>query len=238
MKTLIFALLITHILTGFTALVVGLVPMFAKKGSRLHNLTGLFYVYCMITVAITALLLCVLQPFKMMRLFLTGIAVFSFYLSMSGWRATKQKDGRVPIVDKVLIYVTALVSVAMVGFGIYLLALNGPSFFPILFSFFGVLTFTFAGRDIKAINQPTEKMHWFFQHFTRMGGSYIATFTAALVTNISRVLPANSPEWMAIASWIAPGILGGMIIGRTVAYYKKKFEEKEAKQALQQPLIA
>ncbi|WP_338874394.1 DUF2306 domain-containing protein [Spirosoma sp. SC4-14] len=229
MKTLIISLLVIHIITGFTALLTGLIPMFSKKGSRLHNRAGLVYVYCMITVAITALLLCVLQPFKMMRLFLTGIAIFSFYLSMTGWRATKQKNGQVAAFDKGLTYLTAAVSIAMVGFGMYLLLLNGLSFFPILFSFFGLLTFVFAGRDMICRNEPTEKMHWFFQHFTRMGGSYIATFTAALVTNIGRVLPADAPAWSATASWIAPALIGGMLISRTVRYYKKKFAEKETK---------
>ncbi|GAB4045919.1 DUF2306 domain-containing protein [Spirosoma litoris] len=223
MKTLIISLLILHIATGFTALLVGLIPMFSKKGDKLHNRAGLIYVYCMITVAITAILLCGLQPFKMMRLFLTGIAIFSFYLSMTGWRATKQKKTGPTSFDKGLTFVTLVVSLGMIGFGLYLMALYGASFFPILFSFFGALTLTFAGRDVKQMTQPTEKMHWFFQHFTRMGGSYIATFTAALVTNLARILPANAPEWIATLSWIAPSIIGGMLIGRTVAYYKKKF---------------
>ncbi len=222
MKTIITSLLIIHIATGCIALLAGLIPMFSKKGSRLHNRAGLLYVYCMITVAVSALLLCLLQPLKMMRIFLTGIAVFSFYLSMTGWRATKQKKSGPTQADKLLTYLTMVVSVLMVGFGIYLMALNGASFFPIVFSFFGVLTFVFARKDVQLINRPVEKMHWFFQHFTRMGGSYIATFTAALVTNVSRIVPANAPEWMATVSWIAPSIIGGMIIARTVRYYKQK----------------
>lgn len=225
MKTLIIALLIIHITTGFTALLVGLIPMFSKKGSRLHNRAGLVYVYCMIVVAISALLLCALQPFKMMRLFLTGIAVFSFYLSMTGWRATKQKQSGPILLDKVLTFFTLLVSVAMVAFGGYLLVLNGASFFPILFTFFGLLTMSFAGRDVQSMMRPAEKMHWFFQHFTRMGGSYIATFTAALVTNLARLLPESAPEWMSTVGWIAPSLVGGMLIGRTVAYYKQKFSK-------------
>ena len=228
MKTLIISLLIIHVATGVIALIVGLIPMFSRKGGRLHNRAGLIYVYCMITVAITALLLCAIQPFKMMRLFLTGIAVFSFYLSMSGWRATKQKKSGPQQADKILTYLTLAVSVLMVGFGMYLMASNGTSFFPVVFSFFGVLTFTFAGRDIRAMNRPTEKMHWFFQHFTRMGGSYIATFTAALVTNIGRILPQNAPDWAGTASWIAPSILGAILISRTVRYYKQKFGSSQA----------
>ena len=224
MKTLLLSLLIIHIATGFTALLVGLIPMFSTKGNRLHKRAGLVYVYCMIIVAATALLLCGLQPFKMMRLFLAGIAVFSFYLCITGWRATKQKKSGPTPADKGLTFVTLAVSLAMIGFGVYLLVLNGPVFLPIVFTFFGVLTLVFAGRDVQLMLRPnTEKTHWFFQHFTRMGGSYIATFTAALVTNVGRVLPTNSAEWMYTMSWIAPSLVGGMLIGRTVRYYKQKF---------------
>ncbi|WP_020600904.1 DUF2306 domain-containing protein [Spirosoma panaciterrae] len=223
MKTLLSSLLIAHIATGSIALLVGLIPMFSQKGSRLHNRAGLVYVYCMITVAITALLLCGLQPFKMMRLFLTGIAVFSFYLSMTGWRATKQKKSGPSSFDKGLTFVTLAVSLAMIGFGGYLLITYGASFFPILFSFFGILTLVFAGRDLQFMARPVEKMHWFFQHFTRMGGSYIATFTAALVVNMGRMLSSDSPEWLFTAGWIAPTLVGSMLIGYTVRYYKLKF---------------
>jgi len=224
MKTLLLILLITHISTGFTALIVGLGPMLLAKGSRLHKQTGLVYVYCMIIVAITALLLCGLQPFRMFRLFLAGIAVFSFYLCITGWRATKQKKTGPTSADKGLTFLTVLVSLAMISFGVYLLVLNGPVFMPIVFTFFGVLTLVFAARDVQLMRRPAQKMHWFFQHFTRMGGSYIATFTAALVTNIGRVLPADAPEWSQTASWILPSLIGGVLIGRTVKYYRTKFK--------------
>lgn len=227
MKTLIVALLIIHITTGVTALLVGLIPMFSKKGGRLHNRAGVVYVYCMVTVAVSALLLCGLQPFKMMRLFLTGIAIFSFYLSITGWRATKQKKTGPTTLDQLLTYLTVFVSVAMVGFGVYLMSQPGHVFFPTLFTFFGILTGVFAGRDYRLIGRPTEKMHWFFQHVTRMGGSYIATFTAALVTNTERILPAHAPEWEATIGWIAPSLIGGLLIGRTVRYYKRKFAESK-----------
>ena len=234
MKTLLLILLITHISAGFTALIVGLIPMLLTKGNRLHKRAGLIFVYCMMIVAATALLLCALQPFKMMRLFLTGIAVFSFYLTMTGWRATKQKTTGPALADKALTFVTLAVSLSMIGFGIYLLVLNGPLFLPVVFTFFGVLTLTFAARDVQFMHHPTQKMHWFFQHFTRMGGAYIASFTAALVTNINRVLPANSPEWSYTASWILPAIIGGAIISRTVRYYKQKFSAGKGKS----PIVA
>ena len=223
MKTLLTLLLTTHIAAGSTALLVGLVPMFAQKGGRLHNRAGLVYVYCMITVAITALLLCGLQPFRLFLLFLTGIAVFSFYLCFTGWRATKNKQGIPTPLDKMLTYSTLLVGVAMICFGTYLVTRRGFSFMPIVFSFFGLLTARFAWQDYRKQQQPTLKMGWFFQHFTRMGGSYVATFTAALVTNLHRVLPANAPDWAGTVVWIAPSLVGGLLIARTVRYYKQKF---------------
>ena len=223
MKTVIASLLIIHVATGCLALLVGLIPMFVQKGNRLHKRAGLVFVYCMITVAITAGLLCVLQPFGMTRLFLTGIAVFSFYLTMTGWRATKQKTTGPTVADRGLTYATLVVSAAMIGFGIYLLVLNGASFFPIVFTFFGVLTGVFAQKDARQFGQPTQKMGWFFQHLTRMGGAYIATFTAAIVTNIGRVVPADSPDWIVTVLWIAPSFVGGMLIGRTVRHYVIKF---------------
>ncbi|MEZ0541487.1 DUF2306 domain-containing protein [Fibrella arboris] len=232
MKTLLTLLLLTHIATGFTALLVGLIPMFAQKGSRLHNRAGLVYVYCMITVAITALLLCGLQPFKMMRLFLTGIAVFSFYLCFTGWRATKNKKGQPTTLDNALTYGTLLVGAAMVGFGMYLIALNGLTFLPIVFTFFGALTARFAWKDYQKSQQPVLKMAWYFQHFVRMGGSYIATFTAAAVTNVPRLLPTDAPEWTSTLIWIAPSVAGGLLIGRTVRYYKQKFASKSSGMAV------
>ncbi|RYF69935.1 MAG: DUF2306 domain-containing protein, partial [Cytophagaceae bacterium] len=61
---------------------------------------------------------------------------------------------------------------------------------------------------------------------------YIATFTAAAVTNVPRLLPANSPEWADTLIWVAPSLLGGMLINRTVRYYKQKFASKSAGMAV------
>ncbi|MEZ0607935.1 DUF2306 domain-containing protein [Fibrella sp. WM1] len=223
MKTLITSLTVTHVLAGIIALLVGIIPMVVQKGNRLHNRAGLVYVWCMIVVAVTAILLCTLQPFRMMRLFLSGIAILSFYFCMSGWRATKQKKGQTTLFDRGLVYTALGCGLAMALFGTYLLVLNGFQFLPIVFTFFGLLLTRFGVQDVQQMRQPTEKMHWFFQHFTRMGASYIATFTAAAVTNQRLLTPADAPEWVATAVWIAPSILGGMMIGRTVAYYKRKF---------------
>lgn len=231
MKTLVSSLLITHVAAGSLALLLGLVAMLSQKGSRLHNRTGLIYVWCMTYVALSAVLLFVVQPFTLFRLFLTGVAVFSFYLSTTGYRAIVLKRAGLSLItppsfDRWLTYITLLVSVTMIGFGLLLIT-RGGSFMSILFTFFGVFTLVFALQDLRQFGVPTEKMHWFFQHFTRMGGSYTAALTAFIVNNSMRILPADAPEWTRLAGWIVPSLIGGMLIGRTVAYYKRKFAAKE-----------
>lgn len=235
MKTLITSLLISHVAAGTIALLIGLVPMLSKKGSQLHNHTGRVYVWCMTYVAATAALLFIVQPFTIFRLFLSGVAVFSFYLSTTGWRAVKQKKTVFSPVDKWLTYSTLVVSLGMIGYGLFLIT-HSASFMSILFTFFGVLTLVFSSRDFFLSGKSVEKMHrgaapWFFQHFTRMAGSYIAAFTAFLVNN-TRMFPAGTPEWVLLASWIVPSIIGSMLIFRTVAFYKKKFAGKNGNSVL------
>ncbi len=225
MKSVLTALLVSHIAAGTLALLVGLVPMLAQKGGKLHNRAGLAYVWCMIYVAGSAMLLCGLQEFKMFRLFLAGIAVFSFYLSFTGWRAVLQKRAKTgpTQTDRWIAYGTMAVSIGMTGFGGWLLYINGPLFLPVVFTFFGGLTFIFARRDLMSFDKPEAKMFWFFQHFTRMAGSYIAAFTAFLVNNLARIIPVTAPDWFTTTGWIAPSLIGTVLIFKTVAYYRKKF---------------
>lgn len=227
MKTLISFLLITHVVAGALSLLLGIVAMLSKKGGRLHNRAGLIYVWCMTYVAATALLLCAIQPFTLGRLFLAGIAVFSFYLSTTGYRAVLLKRSKrtlenPPAFDRWLTYGTLVISLVMIGFGVFLITQSAASQ-SILFAFFGMFTLIFSRQDLRQFGKPTQKMSWFFQHFTRMGGSYIAAFTAFIVNNNGRMLPEGSPGWVYLAGWILPSLIGGMLIGRTVRHYTMKF---------------
>ncbi len=223
MHTLIIAITIIHVLAGTGALLVGLVAMFSRKGGKVHNRSGLVYVWAMIVVAVTALPMCLLQSFNLFRLFLTGIAVLSFYLCITGWRATKQKKSGPTQADRLLTYGTLVVSIGMMGFGAYLLT-DGVSMFAVLFSFFGLLTFRNAQHDAKSFGHTPEKMHWFYHHIARMGGSYIATFTAFLVNNMYRMMPVGTPAWVGTIGWVAPTLVGGLLIARTIRHYKQKFD--------------
>ncbi len=209
---------LTHISAGAVALFAGLIPMLGRKGGLWHRRAGRVYVGAMIVVALTALVLTALLPLTGSRLFLTGIAVFSFYLSFSGWRAAARRTYALAPIDQALVVFTLLASFAMIGAGIYWQAL--------LFGFFGVVMLSFAGFDARALLRPVapdaRPIPWIFRHIPRMGGSYIATFTAFLVVNLGRWLPDTAPAWLNTAGWIAPTLVGTWLIRRAVRGYRLK----------------
>lgn len=208
--------LYTHIATGSLALLVGLVPMLGRKVGPMHVRAGRLYVYCMLVVAVSAVALCALQPLVLRRLFLAGVAVLSFYLSFSGWRAARRHSAVLPAGEVVVAALALLVGLGMVGTGILLGA--------VLFAFFGGLTCLFAGLDTYRGLRPAAAVAgpaaWLIRHFTRMGGSYISAFTAFIVVNLGRWLPADAPAWLSLAGWIAPTVVGTALISATVRRYR------------------
>lgn len=182
---LIRLLLAAHVLAGGTALLVGLVPMLARKGGRWHVGAGRVYTACMVAVVAvvaTAGLLCALQPLSQGRLLLTGIAVSSFYLSFSGWRAARRRSVQRPAAEVVLAGVALAVGLAMLATGLY----RGA----VLFAFFGGLTCVFAGSDtwpgVRRAGPLPGPSIWLLRHFTRMAGSYISAFTAFVIVNLQQ----------------------------------------------------
>jgi len=224
--------IILHVAVGFLALAIGLVPMFSKKGSRLHNTTGLVYFWAMVIVAVSAVGLVLVSPVTDGRLFLTGIAVFSFYLCFTGRRALKQR-GNEPVrwYDWGVSGMMAVVSVAMMMYGLYNLSMSWTKgqfeAIGILFLVFGLFSGTNARYDFQKYLYPEKSKYgnreWFFIHIERMGGSYIATFTAFALVNIRYIFPDASVA-VNIAAWIMPGVIGGLFIGRAVRFYLTKFK--------------
>jgi hypothetical protein len=187
--------------------------MLGRKGGQTHIRAGRLYTYCMVAVAATAVLLCLLQPLTLGRLFLTGIAVLSFYLSFTGWRAARRHSILLPLPDRLLAMGTVVVGLLMVATGLHLQA--------VLFAFFGGLLCLFAGLDTKAFLRPSAApAPWTQRHFTRMGGSYISAFTAFVVVNLSRWLPVGAPAWLNLVGWMAPTFIGTFLIFRAVRHFK------------------
>ena len=92
-------LLYIHILAGFVSLGTAYLLLFLKKGDKRHKKYGMYYVYGMSTIFVTAIplsMMGVVQPF------LFAIAIFSFYFAFAGYRQAKVRTGARESVDKAL----------------------------------------------------------------------------------------------------------------------------------------
>jgi uncharacterized membrane protein len=222
MQTFLKFALYLHIFAGFTALTTGLVPMLAKKGSKTHKTWGTVYYWAMFLVALTAIIRFQMQS---RLIFLSGIAIFSFYNTFTGVRLIHRKDNPKPIfIDWFGAILMVFGSLVMVYFAYSTFKVSVSS--AILFAVFGTFMLLMVSEDLRVFmgkklidnNVPLQTRYWFQNHISRMGGSYIATVTAFLVVN-------NPPQIPGLVVWLAPGVIGGFMIGRTRKFYRDKFKK-------------
>ena len=221
MQNFLRFVLYLRIFAGFTALTTGLVPMFSKKGSKVHIAWGKVYYWAMFMVAVTAL---IRFQMKLNLIFLSGIAVFSFYNTFTGVRLIHRKNIPKPEFIDWFGAVLMVISAAGMLYFSYSAYRNENVFYTILFAIFGLFMFFLAFEDLQVFigrkqidnDVPLQTRYWFQNHISRMGGSYIATVTAFLVVN-------NPPQIPGLVVWIAPGVIGGFIIARTRRFYMDKF---------------
>src|SRR4051794_40544238 len=107
-----------HIANGTLALIIAPLAMVTVKGGRWHRRWGKAYFWAMAGVALTAALMCWLRT----GLYLFLIAIFSFYLALTGYRVLWRKK----LEDKpsVFDWCAALVMV-LTGGGLILLGAFG-----------------------------------------------------------------------------------------------------------------
>lgn len=203
METILKYDLYLHIIAGIVALITGFIAMVAKKGKLPHRKAGQWYFCAMATVCVTALIRFRLSP---IIVFLTMIAIFSFYLNFSGRRilSFKKQETQIKFIDWLMAYFTLICGFLMCVSCIYFF--QQSTTLSVLFAFFGIFCISISRSDILRFQGKieVEKMHWFFHHIGRMMGSYSATVTAFVITNNHGVLPD-------LVAWIAPGVIIGVL---------------------------
>lgn len=214
-------LLYLHIVAGFTGLTVGLVPMLTEKGNKAHRISGLVFFWAMMVAVFASIPVAIAHK----NLFLLCVALFTFQLNFTGYRFTKVKT-----LDDVKWYDKAVAIIALIGslcaliLALYGYFVWGNQAFMIVLSLFTFGLFSNGLEDYKRYilmqERPEGKMGWWFGHIVRMSATYIASFTAFVVVNAQHV---SENEYFGIATWVMPGVIGGLLIRRVVRHWKAKF---------------
>jgi hypothetical protein len=205
------AVLLIHILFGSVALFVAPAAMLTRKGGVWHRRWGKIFFWSITGVAVTAVVMSLLRS----GLFFLLVALFSFYLALTGYRVLdrkkpKQRPGKM---DWAAASIMLLGGLVLVAYGMYLMV---TSSFGMVAIIFGVIGFLFGMSDIRDfVHPPGEKMAWWYSHMGRMLSAYIATVTAFSVVNFKFLPP--------VPRWLWPTVAGTIGIVVWTRHYRRKF---------------
>lgn len=211
--------LVIHIVSGFLALLYGAIAIVSHKGDRNHKISGKSYVIAMYLVGISAIIMTQIKP----NPFLFTVGVFTLYLTYAGNRSIfyyRLKESYGPSWKDILPNaIGLLVSFGMVALPVFHMVKTRTISVSVM-GIFGLILMIFAGRDLaKVIKDDVFAPHdktWLIKHIGMVGGAYIATLTAFLVTNIQ-----FSPGWVI---WLLPTLVGSILIAKTSRDWKKKLK--------------
>ncbi|HEY2992636.1 MAG TPA: hypothetical protein VGM22_07490 [Methylomirabilota bacterium] len=186
-------LLWLHIASGHVALAAAVGAMLTRKGSRWHVYTGRLFTLGMALVFVTAVPMTLIKP----NLFLLLIAIFSFYLALTGWlRARNRTGARLPG-ERFTAAVMAVTAAGMLARGVLMLA-GGRSMGTVLLVFGGIGG-ALAALDLRQAPERYRGAARIAGHLSRMLAGTVATVTAFSVVNI-RLEPA-------VIVWLAPTVV-------------------------------
>src|SRR5262245_13441519 len=199
-----------HVAFGTVALIVAPLAMITVKGGLWHPRWGKIYFWAMAGVALSATVTCWLRS----GLFLFLIAIFSFYLALTGYSVLRRKKPQ----DKAgAVDWCAAVAVLLAGAGLLASgALATDAGERRVRLVFGAISLLLGANDIRSfLRPPVRDRAWWFSHMTRFIAAYIATVTAFSVINF-QFLPY-------IWRWLGPTAIGGIGIVLWRRYYARKF---------------
>lgn len=211
-------LLTLHAAAGMVALVVAPVAMVVKKGANWHRLAGKTFFFSMAIVCISSVIMAVLEPND---LWLALLAVFSFHMCASGYRALylkKLHQGLRPQrIDLLLHGVAGLVNGGLLIWGLSHMLMGVKDRRALLFTVFGAIGMFMVFRYINEFyKRKHDRREWFYGHITGFFGGYIATLSAFSAVNLHMV----HPMWL---RWLWPTILGVPVLVVLQLYYRRKF---------------
>ncbi len=216
MEALDRILLIIHIAIGSISLIIFWIPLFAKKGGKLHNKVGMIYTYTMWGVVISAALLSLLNFIQKDYIttaflgFLTILTGHPLWYAVAITKYKKEIPASLIKIRKVILSVLVLSAAGLVVWSI-LLKLQGPSILLLIFGVLGLL-------QLPLLLRSTEKLqnegNWLAAHINGMVTSGIAAYTAFFAFGGSTFFGGIFTGPLVAIPWVLPSIVGTIFISR------------------------
>jgi len=200
--------IIIHVIAGSSALILGIVILLARKGTRFHIITGRIFIALVSIVIVTGLL----GVFAFGRnSFLLVLTLLSAYYAYSGYRIIKTKNNTIYWIDVVV----AFISVSSGCYYIYYIKSIGLMWNPVtIYATVGSL-FLIIAYDFLRYLIPSKRYKniWLYEHIYKM----IGAFTALLSAFVGTVFPNHKPY-----SQVLPSVFGTLIaIAFLMQQYRK-----------------
>ncbi len=224
----------THVALGAIGLVAFWVPVFSKKGSKLHVAVGHVFLLCAYGAAGTALVTLAVRigedvtgraPLRSYAtvVLLGYLAVVTLALARHAALVVQTRKNPSLIqagYHRLLLRSAQVASVLIV---LYALLSRPPSMWILLgMSPIGLLT---GVGMIRYVDQPTRlRMGWLYEHIGAILGTGIAFHTAFAVFGAARLFQWK-PGPLVIVAWLGPTIIGIPVIALWTRHYRRKFNE-------------
>ena len=227
-----------HVAAGFAGLAAFWVPVFTRKGGRLHVRAGRVYTWCVYVVtgsavAVSAGRIAVYQAQGLSpadRPEPYGFALFLGYLGVVTLAAvrhavrvveTRKSPAtlRTPF-HAALAWASLAGSIAVIAFATA--AWSDVS--PILLGLSPIGLFT-GPAMLRLMRRPgAQRMGWFYGHLGFMLGGGIAFHTAFAVFGSQRFWAYDAAGPLAVMPWILPTVVGVPAIVAWIRYYRRRFD--------------
>ncbi len=235
-------LLIAHVGFGMASLILFWIPIIAKKGSKNHIRSGHWYARCMYLVAYSALILSaavLLDPIGIKRpnenltteqayaiaAQSRGAALFLFSIGLLV--VSNIRHGLLTLGDKLSRAGVRSVNHTVLNIALALLALVlayvGYRSSSVLYFVFSGLCGITAGSNLRyAWKKTIDRGDRIQSHLASMIAAGIASHTAFMVFGANQFLSEIVTGNWQLVPWIAPGVIGGIIINVLSRRYVRK----------------
>jgi hypothetical protein len=239
-----------HIVIGFAGLAAFWVPVFAKKGGRVHLFFGKVFVWCVYGVAASALgsaAWALIDPLSFSGASPQGPEIdariawqvrpsmaflgYLALLTLTGARLGvgiirhRRQPERLRSVEILGLELILIVG----GLGLIVLGLFVGQPTMTLLLIFGAVGAWSGFDDLRFVLRPwPSRMAWWYKHMECMLGTGIAFHTAFFVFGGSRLFGLSITGPLGIIPWILPTLIGLPAIHSWTQYYRRKFGDLPA----------